>query len=145
MAKKIEGYIKIQIAAGKANPAPPVGPALGQRGVNIMMFCKEFNAKTQDMKPGIPVPTTIIVYADKSFDILLKKHPVSYFILEEAKLKKGSSETGRTAPVGKLTWQQVKKIAEEKMDDLNAYDVDAAAQMVAGSAKSMGIEVVGEN
>ncbi len=140
MAKKIDGYIKLQVPAGKANPSPPIGPALGQKGVNIMEFCKAFNAKTQDMEPGMPIPTVITVYADRSFSFITKTPPVSYFIKQAAKLQKGSQTPGK-AVAGKLSLKQVREIAEKKMPDLNANDVEAAMEMVAGSARSMGIEV----
>lgn len=139
--KQISGYIKLQIPAGQANPSPPVGPALGQRGVNIMEFCKAFNAASQKMEAGSPIPVTITVYKDKSFDFVTKTPPASYFLKKAAKLKKGSGETGK-AFIGKVTWAQVKEIAEAKMKDLNANDIDAAAAMIAGTAQSMGIEVV---
>ena len=142
MAKKIQGYVKLQIAAGKANPSPPVGPALGQAGVNIMEFCKQFNAATQKMEPGSPVPVVITVFSDKSFTFITKKPPVSYYVLKAAKLEKGSGTTGKTGPVGKITKAQEQEIAKEKMDDLNANDVAAATSMVIGTARSMGVEVV---
>ena len=142
MAKKIDGYIKLQIPAGQANPSPPVGPALGQRGVNIMEFCKEFNAKTQSMEQGMPVPVTITVYADRSFSFVSKSPPASYFLKKAAKLAKGSSLTGREDVVGRVTMAQVREIAEMKMKDLNANDIDAACRTVAGSARSIGIEVM---
>lgn len=141
MAKKVVGYIKLQIPAGKANPSPPVGPALGQRGLNIMQFCKEFNAATQSMEPGIPVPVVIEAYSDKSFSFVTKTPPVSYFLLKAAKLEKGSSTTGKTGPVGKVTMSQVREIAQKKIKDMNANDVEAAARMVRGTAVSMGLEV----
>lgn len=141
MAKKIEGYIKLQIPAGKANPSPPVGPALGQRGLNIMEFCKAFNAQTQNMKPGIPVPVVITAYGDRTFSFITKTPPVSYFLKEAAGLAKGSTAPG-TGIVGKVTMEQVREIAQTKMADLNANDIEGAAQMIIGSARSMGIEVV---
>jgi large subunit ribosomal protein L11 len=141
MAKKIVGFIKLQIPAGKANPSPPVGPALGQRGLNIMEFCKAFNAATQKMEPGMPIPVIITAYADRTFSFVTKMPPVSYFIVKAAGLPKGSSEPGRTK-VGKLTKAQVKEIAEKKMPDLNCSTVEAAMAMVAGQARSMGVEVV---
>jgi large subunit ribosomal protein L11 len=141
MAKKIVGYIKLQIPAGKANPSPPVGPALGQRGLNIMEFCKAFNAATQSMKPGMPIPVVITAYADRSFTFITKLPPVSYFIKEAAKIDKGSSETGKKI-VGQIKLSQIRQIAQEKMVDMNAYDVEAAMAMVRGSAESMGLEVV---
>lgn len=142
MAKKIEGYIKLQVPAGSANPSPPIGPALGQRGVNIMEFCKAFNAKTQEMENGSPIPTVITVYQDKSFDFVIKTPPVSYFLKKAAKLKKGSQNPGRDV-AGSVTMDQVREIAEAKMADLNANDIDGAAQMIMGSARAMGLEVKG--
>lgn len=143
MAKKEIGLIKLQIPAGKANPAPPVGTALGPMGLNIMEFCKEFNAKTQGaFDPGTPVPVVITAYADRTFSFIMRKPPVSYYLKKAANLKSGSKTPG-SAVVAKLTMADVRKIAEDKMIDMNASDVDAAAQMVAGSARSMGIEVIG--
>lgn len=142
MAKKIEGYIKLQIPAGKANPSPPVGPALGQRGLNIMEFCKAFNAHTQSMEPGIPIPVVITAYADRTFSFVTKTPPVSYFLKKAAGLAKGSTTPGK-GTVGKVTMDQVREIAETKMQDLNANDIDAASLMIIGSARSMGIEIVG--
>ena len=139
MAKEIVGYVKLQIKGGQANPAPPVGPALGQRGVNIMEFCKVFNEKTKSFM-GKPVPVVITIYKDKKFDFIIKSPPASYFIKEAAKLKGGSQEPGRVI-VGSITKQQAKKIAQEKMKDLNAYDIDEATKIICGSARSMGIEV----
>jgi large subunit ribosomal protein L11 len=139
MAKKIAGYIKLQIPAGGANPAPPVGPALGQKGVNIMEFCKQFNAKTQS-QPGMIIPVVITVFSDKSFTFITKTPPAAVLILKEAKLDKGSGEPNRTK-VGKLNWDQVKSIAEVKMPDLNANDIEAAARMIEGTARSMGVVV----
>lgn len=141
MAKKITGYIKLQVAAGKANPSPPIGPALGQRGLNIMEFCKAFNAQTQSMEPGIPIPVVISVYADRTFSFEMKTPPNSYFLKKAAKLQKGSQTPGR-GTIGKVTMEQVREIAKEKMRDLNANDLDAACQMIIGSARSMGLEVV---
>lgn len=141
MAKKIEGYIKLQIPAGKANPSPPVGPALGQRGLNIMEFCKAFNAQTQNMEPGIPIPVVITAYGDRTFSFITKTPPVSYFLKKAAGLAKGATATG-TGYVGKVTMAQVHEIAAAKMQDLNANDIDGASQMIIGSARSMGIEVV---
>ena len=141
MAKEITGYIKLQIKGGQANPAPPVGPALGQRGINIMEICKAFNEKTKSMM-GKPVPVVITVYKDKKFDFIIKTPPASYYIREAAKLKSGSKEPGRVI-VGSITIQQAKKIAEEKMIDLNAFDLDEATKIICGSARSMGIEVKG--
>jgi large subunit ribosomal protein L11 len=142
MAKKIQGYIKLQVPAGQANPSPPIGPALGQHGVNIMEFCKAFNAETQKMEQGMPIPTVITVYADRSFSFATKSPPASYFIKKAARVPKGSGETGRGATVGKVTMAQLREIADAKKVDLNAHDVDAACRMLAGSARSMGIEVV---
>ena len=140
MAKKITGYINLIVPAGKANPSPPIGPALGQRGVNIMEFCKAFNAKTQDQENGTPLPTTITVYADRSFSFVVKTPPASYLLKKAAKLPKGSQTPGR-AVSGSVTMDQVREIANAKMNDLNAHDVDAAARMIAGTARSMGIDV----
>jgi large subunit ribosomal protein L11 len=141
MAKKIQGYIKLQVAAGKANPAPPIGPALGQQGVNINEFCKAFNAATQGLEPGMPIPTVITVYADRSFTFITKTPPASYFLIKAAKAAKGASNPSKQV-VGQVTKKQVREIAEIKMKDLNANDIDAAMSMIAGSARSMGIEVV---
>jgi large subunit ribosomal protein L11 len=143
MAKKITGYIKLQIPSGKANPSPPVGPALGQAGLNIMEFCKAFNAATQNMEPGIPTPVVITAYGDRSFTFVTKTPPASYYIKKAAKLDKGSQTPGKGGSAGKVTRAQLVEIAEAKMADLNANDVDAAVAMLAGSARSMGIEVVG--
>ena len=142
MAKKIDGYIKLQVPAGQANPSPPIGPALGQRGVNIMEFCKAFNAATQNAEQGAPIPTVITVYADKSFTFEMKTPPASYFLKQAAKVKKGSGEAGREV-AGSVTMAQVREIAEKKMVDLNARDLDQAAKIIAGSARSMGLEVKG--
>ena len=142
MAKQVKAYIKLQVPAKKANPAPPIGPALSQHGLNIMDFCKAFNAKTDGMTPGMPVPVVITAYQDRSFTFVLKQPPVSHFIKEALGLKKGATAPGRDASVGKLTTDQVKEIAEKK-EDLNAYDLEAACMMVKGSARSMGIEVEG--
>ncbi len=141
MAKKIVGYIKLEIPAGQANPSPPVGPALGQRGLNIMEFCKTFNAATQDMDPGTPTPVIITAFADRSFAFETKTPPAAYFLKKAARQEKGSSEPGREI-IGNVTWAQVREIAEKKMVDLNANDIDAAARIIAGSARSMGLEVV---
>ena len=141
MAKKIEGYIKLQIKGGAANPAPPVGPALGQHGVNIMEFCKAFNAKTQEMQGKI-IPVVITVYADRSFTFITKTPPASFLLLEAAKLKKGSGEPNREK-VGQVTREQLKNIAEIKWEDLNAANIDAAISMIAGTARSMGLTVRG--
>ena len=139
MAKEIVGYVKLQIKGGQANPAPPVGPALGQRGINIMEFCKAFNEKTKSLM-GKPVPVVITVYKDKKFDFVIKSPPVSYFIKEAAKLKGGSQEPGRII-VGSITMKQAEKIAQEKMKDLNAFDLKEATKIICGSARSMGIDV----
>ena len=141
MAKKVVGFIKLQIAAGKANPSPPVGPALGQRGLNIMEFCKAFNAATQSMEPGMPIPVVITAYADKTFTFITKLPPVSYFLKQAAKVQSGSKEPGKTK-VAKLTKAQILEIAEKKLPDMNCPTVEAAAEMVAGQARSMGIDVV---
>ncbi|TKZ22261.1 50S ribosomal protein L11 [Shimia litoralis] len=140
MAKKLAGTMKLQVKAGQANPSPPVGPALGQRGINIMEFCKAFNAKTQDLEPGAPCPTVITYYQDKSFTMDIKTPPASYFLKKAAKLNSGAKLPGRET-VGSVTSKQVKEIAEAKMKDLNANDIDAAMQIILGSARSMGIEV----
>ncbi|MEK6193752.1 MAG: 50S ribosomal protein L11 [Deltaproteobacteria bacterium] len=142
MAKKIDGYLKLQVPAGNASPSPPIGPALGQRGLNIMEFCKGFNAKTQEMEKGSPIPVIITFFADKSFTFTMKQSPVSYFLKKAAGLPKASTAPGREV-VGKVTRAQVKEIAESKMKDLNAIDVEGAMKMVEGSARSMGLEVVG--
>ena len=139
MAKEITGYVKLQIKGGQANPAPPVGPALGQRGINIMEFCKVFNEKTKSFM-GKPVPVVITVYKDKKFDFVIKSPPASYFIKEAAKLKGGSQEPGRVI-VGSITKKQAEEIAQEKMKDLNAHSVEEAVKIISGSARSMGIEV----
>lgn len=141
MAKKITGYVKLQVPAGKANPSPPIGPALGQRGLNIMEFCKAFNAQSQGMEPGMPIPVVITAYADRTFSFVMKTPPASYFLKKAAGLNKGSQTPGRGS-AGQVTWDQVREIAEKKMADLNAHDLDAASQMIAGSARSMGLEVV---
>jgi large subunit ribosomal protein L11 len=140
MAKKVKGLINLTILGGSANPSPPVGPALGQHGVNIMDFCNSFNDKTKDSK-GIPIPVVITVYEDRSFDFITKKPPASYFIKKAAKLKAGGGKPGHET-VGQLSSKQVRQIAEEKMEDLNANDIDAAMKIIAGSARSMGIEVL---
>ena len=141
MAKKVAGYLKLQVPAGAANPSPPIGPALGQRGLNIMAFCKDFNAKTSQMEKGSPIPVVITIYGDKSFTFEMKTPPVSYFIKKAAKLESGSKAPGRDK-AGSITKAQVKEIAEKKMNDLNSDTVEAAMRMVEGSARSMGIEVV---
>ncbi|MGB1100359.1 MAG: 50S ribosomal protein L11 [Flavobacteriales bacterium] len=143
MAKEVAGLIKLQIRGGAANPSPPVGPALGAKGVNIMEFCKQFNARTQD-KAGKVLPAVITVYSDKSFDFVIKTPPAAVQLMEAAKLKKGSSESNRSK-VGKVTWDQVRTIAEDKMPDLNCFSVESAMKMVAGTARSMGINVIGES
>ncbi|MBF0156486.1 MAG: 50S ribosomal protein L11 [Magnetococcales bacterium] len=142
MAKKITAYIKLQVAAGNAKPSPPVGPALGQHGLNIMEFCKAFNARTQKMDPGSPVPVVISVYQDRTFSFELKTPPASYFLVKAAGLEKGSSGPGRGAPVGRVTSAQLTEIARQKMPDLNAADLEAAKRIIAGSARSMGLEIV---
>ena len=142
MAKKIDGYIRLQVPAGQANPSPPIGPALGQRGVNIMEFCKTFNAQTQGLEQGMPIPTVITVFTDKSFTFITKTPPTSFFLKRAAKLEKAANEPGREV-VGHVTMVQVRQIAEQKMPDLNAYSVEQACEMIKGTARSMGLEVVG--
>ena len=142
MAKKVEGYIKLQIPAGKANPAPPVGPALGQRGLNIMEFCKAFNAKTQSMEPGLPIPVVITAYADKSFTFIMKTPPATILIKKAAKIQKGSARP-QADKVGKITREQAEEIVKMKKPDLTAADMDAAVRTIAGSARSMGVTVEG--
>jgi large subunit ribosomal protein L11 len=141
MAREVDGFIKLQIKGGAANPSPPVGPALGAKGVNIMDFCKQFNARTQE-KAGLVLPVVITVYKDKSFDFIIKTPPAAVQLLELAKVKKGAAEPNRTK-VAKVTWDQVKEIAENKMVDLNAFKIESAMRMVAGTARSMGIQVSG--
>jgi large subunit ribosomal protein L11 len=141
MAKQVEGLIKLQVKGGAANPAPPIGPALGAKGVNIMEFCKQFNARTQD-KAGKTLPVVISVYADKSFEFVIKSPPVAAQLIEAAKIKSGSAEPNRTK-VAKVTWEQVRTIAEDKMQDMNAFKLASAMRMVAGTARSMGITVTG--
>ena len=141
MAKKIIGYIKLQVPAGKANPSPPIGPALGQRGLNIMEFCKAFNAATQKMEPGMPVPVVITAFQDKSFTFEMKSPPATYFLKKIAGLKSGSKEPGKAAFVGKVSMAQCREIAEQKLKGMNARDLDAAAREIAGSARSMGLQV----
>jgi large subunit ribosomal protein L11 len=141
MAKKIIGYVKLQVPAGKANPSPPIGPALGQRGLNIMEFCKAFNAATQGLEPGMPIPVVITAYADRTFTFTTKTPPASYLLKRAAGLEKGSATPGRVI-TGKVTLAQLREIAQQKMQDLNANDLDAAVRMVKGSATSMGLEVV---
>ncbi len=140
MAKKIEGYIKLQVPAGKANPSPPIGPALGQRGLNIMEFCKAFNAQTQNMEPGMPIPVVITAYSDRTFTFITKLPPMSYLVKKAAGLPKGGQTPGLSV-AGSLTEAQVREIAESKMPDLNCHTVEAAMEMVRGSARSMGLEV----
>ena len=142
MAKKVIGYIKLQVPAGKANPSPPIGPALGQRGLNIMEFCKAFNAQTQKMEPGLPIPVVITAFADKSFTIIMKTPPASNLIKKAAQVEKGS-KIPHTDKVGRLTRAQAEEIAKTKMPDLTAADMDAAVRTIAGSARSMGIDVEG--
>ena len=141
MAKEISGYLKLQIRGGQANPSPPVGPALGSKGLNIMEFCKQFNARSQE-KQGQLLPVLVTIYTDKSFDFIIKTPPAATLIMETAKLKKGSSEPNRDK-VGSLTWDQVRTIAETKMPDLNAFEVEAAMRQVAGTARSMGVNIKG--
>jgi len=143
MAKKVESYIKLQVPAGDANPSPPVGPALGQHGVNIMEFCKAFNAKTQNVEKGLPIPVVITVYNDKSFTFITKTPPASILLKKAAGIQKGSG-TPNTNKVGKVTRAQLEEIANTKMEDLNAHDIDAAVEIIAGSARSMGLEVEGK-
>ena len=142
MAKEVDGFIKLQVRGGQANPAPPVGPALGAKGVNIMEFCKRFNAKTQEAQGKI-VPVVITVFKDKSFEFIIKTTPAAVQLLEAAKLKKGSPESNRQK-VGSVTWDQIKAIAEDKMEDLNAFKIESAMKMVAGTARSMGLNVKGQ-
>jgi len=141
MAKEVSGFVRLQVKGGQANPAPPIGPALGSKGVNIMEFCKQFNARTQD-KMGKVLPVVLTVYNDKSFDFIIKTPPVAVQLLEATKLQKGSAEPNRKK-VGEVTWEQVKKIAEEKMPDLNCFEISSAMNSVAGTARSMGITVTG--
>ena len=142
MAKKIAGQLKLQVPAGSATPSPPIGPALGQRGINIMEFCKAFNAQSQEMEKGSPIPVVITYYQDKSFTFVMKTPPVTYFLKKAANLKSGSKEPGKTK-AGTIQRDKLREIAEAKMKDLNANDVEAAIRMVEGSARSMGLEVVG--
>jgi large subunit ribosomal protein L11 len=142
MAKKIVGIIKLHVPAGKANPSPPIGPALGQRGLNIMEFCKAFNAATQNLEPGMPVPVVITAYADRSFAFVTKSPPNSYFLKKAAGIEKGSQTTGKGSTVGRVTMAQIREIAQQKMQDLNAKDIDGACRMLIGSARSMGLDVV---
>jgi large subunit ribosomal protein L11 len=143
MAKKVVGYVKLQVPAGQANPSPPIGPALGQRGLNIMEFCKAFNAATQKMEPGSPVPVVITAYQDKSFTFEMKAPPASFFLKKAAKINAGSKEPGKNI-VGKVTMAQCREIAEQKLVGMNARDLEAGAREIAGSARSMGLEVVGD-
>ncbi|MEN7548252.1 50S ribosomal protein L11 [Rapidithrix thailandica] len=142
MAKEVTGFLKLQIKGGAANPSPPVGPALGSKGLNIMDFCKQFNARTQD-KAGVLLPVVVTIYSDKSFDFVIKTPPAAVMLREAAKVKKGSSEPNRDK-IGSVTWDQVKEIAETKMPDLNAFEMESAMKMVAGTARSMGITVTGD-
>ncbi len=142
MAKKIVGYVKLQVPAGQANPSPPIGPALGQRGLNIMEFCKAFNAATQKMEPGSPVPVVITAYQDKSFTFEMKAPPASFFLKKAAKINAGSKEPGKNI-VGSVTMDQCREIAKQKIQGMNAREIDAAAKEIAGSARSMGLEVTG--
>ena len=142
MAKKIAGTLKLQVPAGKANPSPPIGPALGQRGINIMEFCKAFNARSQDLEPGAPCPTIVTYYVDKSFTMEIKTPPASHFLKKAAKLTSGSNNPGREV-AGSVTSKQVREIAEAKMKDLNANSIEQAMKIIAGSARSMGLEVKG--
>ncbi len=142
MAKKIVGYVKLQIPAGKANPSPPVGPALGQRGLNIMQFCKEFNARTQTMEPGMPVPVVITAFGDRTFSFITKTPPNTYFIKKAAGITAGSTTPGKGASAGRVTMSQLREIAAQKMVDMNAGDLDAAVKMLVGTARSMHVAVV---
>ena len=142
MAKKVVGIIKLHVPAGKANPSPPIGPALGQRGLNIMEFCKAFNAATQNLEPGVPIPVVITAYGDRSFTFVTKSPPNSYFLKKAAGIEKGSQTTGKGSTVGRVTIAQIREIAEQKMEDLNAKDIDGACRMLIGSARSMGLDVV---
>ena len=141
MAKKITGYVKLQVPAGSASPSPPIGPALGQAGLNIMDFCKAFNAQTEKLEKGMPCPVVITVFQDKSFEFIVKKPPASFYIKKEVNLKKGSGQTGIADPVASISKEQLLKIAQEKMPDLNTSDPDSAAKIIAGTARSMGVEV----
>ena len=141
MAKKVVGFIKLQVPAGKANPSPPIGPALGQRGLNIMEFCKAFNAATQNIHPGIPIPVVITAYGDRSFSFVTKTPPASYFLKRAARIEKGAPATGTGVIVGRVTMAQIREIAESKMPDLNAQDIEGACRMLIGSARLMGLVV----
>ena len=142
MAKKVVGIIKLHVPAGKANPSPPIGPALGQRGLNIMEFCKAFNAATQNLDPGMPIPVVITAFGDRSFTFVTKSPPNSYFLKKAAGIEKGSQTTGKGITVGRVTMAQIREIAEQKMQDLNAKDIDGACRMLIGSARSMGLDIV---
>ncbi|MBI3441391.1 MAG: 50S ribosomal protein L11 [Proteobacteria bacterium] len=142
MAKKIQGYIKLVVPAGKANPSPPIGPALGQAGVNIMEFCKGFNAQTQSMEPGMPIPCIITVYQDRSFTFVMKTPPASYYLIKAAKVEKGSGTANKETFVGKVTQKQLREIATAKLKDMNAANVESAMKSIAGTARSMGIQIV---
>jgi large subunit ribosomal protein L11 len=142
MAKKVVGIIKLHVPAGKANPSPPIGPALGQRGLNIMEFCKAFNAATQNLEPGMPIPVVITAFGDRSFTFVTKSPPNSYFLKKAAGIEKGSQTTGKGNAMGRVTMAQIHEIAEQKMQDLNAKDIDGACRMLIGSARSMGLDVV---
>ncbi|MBV8131394.1 MAG: 50S ribosomal protein L11 [Alphaproteobacteria bacterium] len=142
MAKKVVGIIKLHVPAGKANPSPPIGPALGQRGLNIMEFCKAFNAATQNLEPGMPIPVVITAFGDRSFTFVTKSPPNTYFLKKAAGIEKGSQTTGKGSTVGRVTMAQIREIAEQKMQDLNAKDIDGACRMLIGSARSMGLDVV---
>ena len=142
MAKKVIGYIKLQVPAGKANPSPPIGPALGQRGLNIMEFCKTFNAQTQQLEVGMPIPVVITAYSDRTFTFVTKTPPITYFLKKASGVAKGSTTPGKGGTVGEVTMDQIREIAQKKMVDLNANDVEAASSMIVGSARSMGLKVV---
>ena len=142
MAKKVVGVIKLHVPAGKANPSPPIGPALGQRGLNIMEFCKAFNAATQNLEAGVPIPVVITAFGDRSFTFVTKSPPNSYFLKKAAGIEKGSQTTGKGSMVGRVTMAQIREIAEQKMQDLNAKDIDGACSMLIGSARSMGLDIV---
>jgi|TARA_B100001741_G_scaffold311347_1_gene312336 large subunit ribosomal protein L11 len=141
MAKKITGYVKLQVPAGSASPSPPIGPALGQAGLNIMDFCKAFNAQTEKLEKGMPCPVVITVFQDKSFEFIVKKPPASFYIKKEVNIKKGSGQTGIADPVASISKEQLLKIVQEKMPDLNTSDPEAASKIIAGTARSMGVEV----
>ena len=141
MAKKISGYVKLQVPAGQASPSPPIGPALGQAGLNIMDFCKSFNSQTEKLEKGMPCPVVITVFQDKSFEFIVKKPPASFYIKKEVNIKKGSGQTGIAEPVASISKEQLLKIAKEKLPDLNTSDPEAASKIIAGTARSMGVEV----